>query len=643
MTPAQLIVLDLAVATLTAAAWLGAAAAAAARRPRAAAALLATALVATLGRAGSVAALSGSGWWFVQEKVTLVLPMVGGTGLTAALVAGPRLIRAARHGGPAPGTAAVVTLFAAGYAALAGLACTVLAGYPATAGGALVTVAAAGAATLVTWRFVAPAPSALRLWAGAAALATGITGAGVAGAGPAGAADAGGGPPSDHAHGHGVPVTSLRGPTTPEPGGTVRRYTLTARTATVTLSSGRRVEAWTFDGTVPGPPLTATEGDLVEVRLRNADIARGVTLHWHGYDVPAGEDGVPGMTQEAVTPGGEFTYRFRAEQTGTYWYHTHQVSDIGVRMGLYGTLVVHPRGPAAEGLDLTLPVHAFDGTTVFGGHDRPAEHRAAPGAPVRLRLVNTDNTPRRFTLTGTAFRVVAVDGRDVSGPGELERTAVTLAAGGRYDLAFPMPARPVALLAGDNPAGGVRLRPDGSTPPSPVRNSGEDTGEDTGDWPELDLTRYGTPAAGGDAAPWTAFDRDFTLVLDRGLALVDGVPMYAQTVNGRAFPAIPAQLVRENDLVRVTVVNRGLEVHPWHLHGHTVTVLSRNGRPVTGSPLRLDTFDVRPGEVWQVAFRATNPGLWMNHCHNLTHVTQGMALHLAYEGVTTPFEGAHGG
>ena len=69
-----------------------------------------------------------------------------------------------------------------------------------------------------------------------------------------------------------------------------------------------------------------------------------MTLHWHGYDVACGEDGAPGVTQEVVAPGEEFVYRFRADQVGTYWYHTHQASHRGVRRGLYGTLVVTPRG-----------------------------------------------------------------------------------------------------------------------------------------------------------------------------------------------------------------------------------------------------------------------------------------------------------
>ncbi len=106
----------------------------------------------------------------------------------------------------------------------------------------------------------------------------------------------------------------------------VRAFTLTARHARMTLPGGSTVDALTYNGTLPGPELRVREGDLVEVRLHNADIAEGVTIHWHGYDVPAGEDGVAGVTQDAVPVGGSFTYRFLAEQVGTFWYHSHQNS-----------------------------------------------------------------------------------------------------------------------------------------------------------------------------------------------------------------------------------------------------------------------------------------------------------------------------
>src|SRR5262249_59688436 len=125
-------------------------------------------------------------------------------------------------------------------------------------------------------------------------------------------------------------------------------------------------------GAVPAPPRPARAGDLLEGRLRTTGIVAGVPRHWHGYEVACGEDGAPGVTQDVVTPGEEFVYRFRADQVGTYWYHTHQASHRGVRRGLFGTLIVTPRGQRVDNagqLDLTLPVHTFDGTVVLADQD----------------------------------------------------------------------------------------------------------------------------------------------------------------------------------------------------------------------------------------------------------------------------------
>jgi FtsP/CotA-like multicopper oxidase with cupredoxin domain len=606
------ILVDHGITLLSVVAWLAAGIMAARRRTRPAFVLLVAAALVTLTRVVSVAVLAGSGWWFVQEKVLLGLPMLGAAGLAAVLMASSVLAR-----------------FTAAYAALAGLGVTFLGGYPLTWNTALIAISLVGVGALLTARALAaptaaPAPQGVsrRRFIG---LAGGAVVASTAGLSLSFL------PPKpstpDLAKRAAVSVADLRGPRTPGPGGIRRRHVLTARTATVRLPSGRALDAWTFDGRLPGPAITATQGDLIEVRLRNVDIEDGVTLHWHGYDVPCGEDGAPGVTQHAVAPGEEFDYRFRADQTGTYWYHTHHASHEGVRRGLYGTLVVKPRD-TGERVDLTLPVHTFDDTMLIAGRDGRTVHTAPAGTAVRLRLVNTDSDPHRFALAGTPFRVAAVDGRDLNRPNEVSGVGLRLPAGGRYDLVFTMPEAPVALVLDDDPDGGVRLHPRDGAADEPV--------EDTSGWPELDLLGYGTPAAvpfdAGDA------DRHFTLVLDRGVAIVDGSLGYAQTVNGRGHPSIPDQLVAEGELVRLTVVNRSLETHPWHLHGHPVLIVSRDGKRPTGSPLWMDTFDVRPGEVWEVAFRATNPGVWMNHCHNLPHAHQGMMLRLRYAGVTTPFD-----
>jgi FtsP/CotA-like multicopper oxidase with cupredoxin domain len=240
---------------------------------------------------------------------------------------------------------------------------------------------------------------------------------------------------------------------------------------------------------------------------------------------------------------------------------------------------------------------------------------------VRLRVVAVDSVPRTIGLSGARYLLSAADGRDVTGPTPLDGARLPLAAGGRYDLTFTMPAGPVLLSVDGRDDAGVLV----NGPAVPPRAAGE----------VLDVTRYGTRPPGTDPV---RFDREITWVLDQRIAAVDGVPRLAQTVNGRAWPDIPTPVLRRGETVRFTVVTRGGEHHPMHPHGHHVLVLSRDGRPATGSPLWLDTFDVAPGEVWEVALKADNPGVWMSHCHDLGHAVQGMTFHFAYEGVTTPFD-----
>jgi hypothetical protein len=120
---------------------------------------------------------------------------------------------------------------------------------------------------------------------------------------------------------------------------------------------GRSIPGFTVNGISPGPPIVARQGQLVEVHLHNASVADGVTLHWHGIDVSNAMDGVAGVTQDAVPVGGEFTYRFVADQAGTYWYHSHQVSNPQVAGGLLGSLAVLPKTGIAQQVDVSAVAH----------------------------------------------------------------------------------------------------------------------------------------------------------------------------------------------------------------------------------------------------------------------------------------------
>ena len=158
-----------------------------------------------------------------------------------------------------------------------------------------------------------------------------------------GVVDRGGGPPAEHVH---FSVADTKVPAAGKPD---VRVTLTAQKSRIRLASGKEVDAWTFNGRAPGPEIRVERGQLLEVTLVNKDIDDGVTIHWHGVDVPNTEDGVAGVTQDAVPPGGRYVYRFRPEQVGTFWYHTHQNASDGVEKGLYGSARGHARDASGEG------------------------------------------------------------------------------------------------------------------------------------------------------------------------------------------------------------------------------------------------------------------------------------------------------
>jgi len=355
----------------------------------------------------------------------------------------------------------------------------------------------------------------------------------------------------------------------------------------------------------------------------NEDVEQGVTIHWHGVDVPNAEDGVAGVTQNAVLPGERYTYRFRAEQVGTFWYHTHQVSSKEVRRGLFGVFVIEPR-ERPTGVDLALAVHTYDGIPTLNGNDSSGRRRIAAGTPVRLRLVNTDSFGHSLTVSGTPFRVLAIDGTELSKPTELANISLPIAAGGRFDVGFVQPPRSVRLgIEGSEVA--IGLSPQRAPAPAEQLPVGE-----------FDPLAYGSPAPTPFDAT-SAFDRRFVLKVSRKPGFFDGRPGRQWAINGGIYPDVPVFVVEEGDLVEMTIVNDTNVVHPMHLHGHHVLVLSRDAVPATGSPWWSDTLNVSPGESYVVAFRADNPGIWMDHCHNLPHAAKGLTMHVAYAGVSTPF------
>ncbi|MFE4197991.1 multicopper oxidase family protein [Paenarthrobacter sp. NPDC056912] len=689
MNTSQLLAVDLVLAILAASTWIAAAwmtvTSTTDRRPATrrtigvALLLVGVAVALTATRFALLPALVAGSWWFASERATISLPLTAIPAAWAAMAGVPYLLRRRNTGskpsGEVPASTersrerAVLAMVAAAAAAVASLAVTfVLGPFPAPWTITVLLALVAGAILLARLTLFGPVrsgheesngrgrrqnrtrPAAQRTTAVAAVaglMACTVLGSGVFawlgsrsadGAAIAAAVAHHDGAKEPATEAGPTPVTSLRGesPTA----AVVRHYELTARVEQVTLPSGQSTEAWTF-GSIPGPALEARLGEVMEVVLKNRDVSAGVTIHWHGYDVPNAMDGVAGATQDAVMPGQSMTYRFTAQQTGTYWYHTHQDSAEGVRKGLYGTFVVHDPSLPLPDKDIVVAGHDLGGLGLLGSSDRSSEHTATPGSTVRVRLINTDSLPQRYLVDGAAFKAVAVDGTEVNQPGEVSGKLLRLGAGGRMDVAFTMPASQVTIRSDATANAAVVIAPPGVSPGTP----GKVPASVFATTPVLDLLDYGSPkdygSPNGGAPRVQGFNREEVMVLDRQFRFVDGVPLYAFTVNGAAYPLVPSIEVAEGDIVKITVVNRTAEPHPMHPHGHHVQVLSRNGVTPSGSPLILDTVDVLPGEVWELLLHADNPGIWMDHCHNLDHAAEGMMMLLQYQGVSSPF--VHGG
>jgi FtsP/CotA-like multicopper oxidase with cupredoxin domain len=291
---------------------------------------------------------------------------------------------------------------------------------------------------------------------------------------------------------------------------------------------------------------------------------------------------------------------------------------VQVQKGLLGALVVTPTAPADApdgGVDQLALMHVYDGVPTLNGRSGDVPVDVPDGTTVRVRVVNTDNGAA-MVWTGAQYRVLAVDGYDLNGPTTVSGRGVRLTAGGRVDLEVTAPAR--IELGGTS---GLVLGSGGPAVPQPDRL--------------VDLLTYGTPAPLGfdpDRA-----DRQFRYSIGRRPGFLDGRPGLWWSINGHLFPDVPMFVVEEGDVVRMHLENHSGAVHPMHLHGHHAVVLARNGVEATGSPWWIDSLDVASGDNYDIAFVADNPGIWMDHCHNLPHAAQGLVAHLMYAGLTEPF------
>jgi FtsP/CotA-like multicopper oxidase with cupredoxin domain len=182
-------------------------------------------------------------------------------------------------------------------------------------------------------------------------------------------------------------------PALPHRPGRLREYTLHAVDRQLEIAPGVFFEAWSYNGTVPGPVIRATEGETLRVRFVNGG-SLPHTIHFHGIH-PTNMDGV----FEPVASGGEFVYEFEARPAGLHLYHCHATPlKKHIHKGLYGAFIVDPAEPRPPAQELVLVMNGFDTDgdgennfyTVNGRSFYYARYpiRVSRSQPVRVYLAN---------------------------------------------------------------------------------------------------------------------------------------------------------------------------------------------------------------------------------------------------------------
>ena len=243
-----------------------------------------------------------------------------------------------------------------------------------------------------------------------------------------------------------------------------RQFSMVIEDTILKLVDKRTFHVFSFNGQSPGPLFHVKEGDDVEIEVENQTTLPH-TIHWHGlYQRGTWKhDGVPDVTQPAIPPGETFTYRFKAEPSGTMWYHCHvNVNEHVAMRGMWGPFIIDPKDPPPGEKEVTkdyimmfsswasawakkpgyggIPGDVPDFFTINGkAYPDTQPLRIKEGDVVRICLIGAGDEMHSIHIHGHLFEVYAKDGRPLANPYLAD--TILFGPGERYDL----------ILRADNP------------------------------------------------------------------------------------------------------------------------------------------------------------------------------------------------
>jgi FtsP/CotA-like multicopper oxidase with cupredoxin domain len=221
---------------------------------------------------------------------------------------------------------------------------------------------------------------------------------------------------------------------------------------------------WAYNDTTPGPVLRLRQGTHFHAVVENG-LSEATTVHWHGIRLPNAMDGIPGLTQATIRPGGSFDYAFTPPDAGTFWYHSHDDSLVQMGRGLAGALIVEEFEPPAVDRDLLWTMQDWrlesDAQIAPGFHNQmeavmngrvgntvtingllPSAVSVRSGERIRLRLLNAA-IARIMALRFEGHRpvIVALDGQPCD-PHEPYDGLILLGPAMRADVILDMRGEP---------------------------------------------------------------------------------------------------------------------------------------------------------------------------------------------------------
>lgn len=417
----------------------------------------------------------------------------------------------------------------------------------------------------------------------------------------------------------------------------------------------------------------AKAGENFDVTVKN-DLNESTVIHWHGLDLPNDQDGTE-LTQKRIPPHGQYSYKFKILNTGTFWMHSHYkmqevslaeapliiesssdenykqvvimfqdfsfkspekilssltnapVMDMdmskanskmanmdmsNMKMDMHNSS--SPMGKMKH-MDMDLNDVSYDAfLTNYHTPDNPQIVKIVPNSKIKLRFINGSASSNFWINLGKLDgTAVAIDGRDIL---PYHAKKYQLSEGQRIDIVLTIPK-----------SGGV----------FPIIGQVEGLKSQTGIILATNDTKAKIPKNAAKVSPpfddtqelqLKSTEKFVTKPIDKIIKynLTGTMSPYGWQINNQAWPNITPQIIKSGQRVEIDFINNSMMEHPMHIHGYGFKVVEVNGHKIDGA-IR-DTVLVLPNETVKVVFDATNNGKWFLHCHIVWHMPTGMMTYI---------------